>query len=74
MFVCIIILNVDLTILCNVAGIIIINLLKHFCFCVKVGPKHVAHVQPTVTGDVYLLQGVPFVFPLSTVINFTRID
>lgn len=40
LFVCIMVLNVVLTIQCNVAGIIvIINLLKYFCFCVKVGSK-----------------------------------
>jgi hypothetical protein len=74
MFVCIIILNVVLTIQCNVAGIIvIISLLKYFCFCVKVGSKYAVHKQPTVTADVYLLQGASFVLLLSTVINFTRI-
>ena len=74
MFVYIIISDVCLTIQRNVAAvIIIINLLKYFCFCVKVGSKYVAHKQPTVTADVYLLQGVPFLLLLSTVIKFTRI-
>ena len=62
MFVYIIILSICLTIECNVAAIIIIiNLLKYFSFCVKVGSIYVAHKQPTVTVDVYLLQGVSFI-------------
>ena len=74
MFVYIMILNVGLTIQGNVAAvIIIINLLKYFCFCVKVGFKYIAHKEPSVTGDVYLLQGVSFVLLLSTVINYTAL-